>query len=70
MLRFKFPKGVIIAAIVLLSSQLHAQQEGNGGNGAVILDTSSFWRCHYTLKMPVVRKGKGIAPLHIAFREK
>ena len=66
MLKSKLPKGAVIVAIVLFSSPLYAQQEGKG---AVLLDTSSFWRCHYTLKLPVVRKGEEIAPLHIAFRK-
>ncbi len=37
--------------------------------GTIILDTAGFWRCHYNLNMPVVRKGEDIAPLHIAFKE-
>ena len=66
MLKFKFPKSVIVVLIVLLCSSLHAQQEGNE---TVILDTSSFWRCQYNLKLPLVRRGEEIAPLNVAFEK-
>lgn len=64
MLKSRFFSGLAIAAIVLLASQMEAQPKAHG---AVVLDTSSFWRCHYTLRMPDVRKAEGIVPLHVAF---
>ena len=66
MLKSNLLKGAVIVVIVLFSSHLYAQQEGKE---AVLLDTSSFWRCHYSLNMPVVRKGEDIVPLHVAFKE-
>jgi len=63
MLRSHRTGGVVFAAVMLcatLCSTLPAR-----GGAAVILDTSSFWRVHYTLKPPVVRRGDSVQPMNI-----
>ena len=58
---------VLLSATVLalsLATDTCAQQ---ADPGTVILDTAGFWRCHYTLKPPVVRKGGAVerVPLRV-----
>ncbi|HUU42897.1 MAG TPA: hypothetical protein VMX57_03910, partial [Planctomycetota bacterium] len=57
-------KRFLTAAAVLMVSvtSLFAQS----GDSAVVLDTTSFWRVHYTIRPPVVRDGdrvRGLATL-------
>jgi len=47
------------ALLVLFGACLFAQADGT----AVILDTTSFWRVHYTIRPPVVRDGDGVRSL-------
>ena len=54
----RFLKKVLIAlltALSVLSADLPAQQKLPAGNETVILDTSGFWRYHYTLRKPVLK---------------
>ena len=47
----------VALALLVVPSELRAQESASG---AVILDTSGFWRVHYTLKPPVVKQADGV----------
>ncbi len=55
----------VLVGIVLLCSTLSAQETDTG---TIILDTSGFWRVHFTVKPPVVRKEQKVETL--GFRAK
>ncbi len=54
-----FAKYFLLCIVIafVFPSILSAQE---GGTGTIILDTASFWRVHYTIKPPVVKKEQEI----------
>ena len=52
-------------SMFLLSSPLWAQESETG---TIILDTSSFWRVHFTISPPVIKKNGGIEKMKIKWR--
>ena len=55
----------VVCMVACLSAGLGAADEA----GTPILDTSGFWRFHFTLDMPVIRQGDTVKPVPEAFAD-
>ena len=60
-MRCRLRSATALAGLLMIASAQVFAQEAD--TGTIILDTASFWRVHYTLKPPVVRKADGVEPV-------
>ena len=54
-------RSLLIAAVTLVTCGASARAE----DAVPVLDTTGFWRAHYTLKLPVVRKGDKVEKMSL-----
>ncbi len=47
-------------ALLIWGTGLEADETESARQEVTVLDTNSFWRCHFTLRMPVVRTDEGL----------
>ena len=54
---------IVLPGVLLAVALVHTRASAEEAKDTVLLDTSGFWRLHYTHRPPLVKAGRELRPI-------